>query len=687
MLKWISKAIWLGLWWGAVPLVAAPSFSEVKQRYQISEATLLDAEGVVLQKTRVNLASRQFEWVPLADISPSLKSAVLFLEDRRFTAHGGVDYRALLRAAWDQRPWYRGAKRGASTVTMQLTGLLNPSLDGKRGRRSGWQKLTQIRDAKDLEKTWTKDQVFEAYLNLVSFHGDKRGLRAASRLLLGKDPHGLTEAEAMVLASRIQSPARQRTSREARVCSLYRQWKKVKECEPVKATLTSSWGRSSAPPASPGLAYHLLMKLKPREARPVRTTLDRSLQERALDSLRDHVTALNGKNVKDGAVLVIENETGFVRAYVGNVGDGSSAKYVDAIVAPRQAGSTLKPFVYAAAFEKGIIKPETLLEDTPAEIAVDGGRGVYRPQNYDNKFRGWVSARNALASSLNVPALKVFLMVGGETVVHRMQKLGFTNLREAQDYGPSLALGTADISLWELTNAYRALANGGLSSDATVLAEASGPAREPVRVFTAEAVATVSSILSDRSARAMTFGLESSLSTRSWTAVKTGTSKDMRDNWCVGYGKKFTVGVWVGNLSGEPMWNVSGISGAAPVWAALMNELEAGGKAKSKIPEAPPAEDAVPLPQRRVARILYPTEGMIVALDPDIPHDHQRIFFETEAKASGDRLVLHGEPEPRDVLDEGWTPRSGVYEVVLQGKDGKPKDRVAFEVRGRVHGL
>ncbi len=671
---------------GTASLVAAPSFSEVKKQYQISEATLLDTHGALLQKTRVNLVSRQFEWVPLSEISPALKAAVLFLEDRRFPSHGGVDYRAMLRAAWDQRPWHRGPRRGASTLSMQLVGLLNPSLNGKKGRRSWWQKLTQVRDAKDLEKTWTKDQIFEGYLNLVSFHGDKRGLRAASRLLLGKDPHGLTESEALILASRIQSPARKQTSREERVCALYRRWKNVKDCEPVKTTLVSSWGRSAVPAASPGLAYHLLMKLKPREAKPIRTTLDMALQEKAIAVLRDHVTSLNGKNVKDGAVLVIENATGQVRAYVGNVGEGSSAKYVDAIVAPRQAGSTLKPFLYAAAFEKGILKPETLLEDTPAEIAVAGGRGVYRPQNYDNRFRGWVSARDALASSLNVPALRVFLQVGGDTVVEKMEKLGFHGLLTAEDYGPSLALGTADISLWELTNAYRALANGGVSSEPSVLSEAlPGPVPAPVRAFSDDAVETVSAILSDRSARAMTFGLENSLSTRAWTAVKTGTSKDMRDNWCVGYGKRFTVGVWVGNLSGEPMWNVSGVSGAAPVWATLMNELEAGG---SPLPKTEAVPEAVPLPRRQVARILYPTQGMIVALDPDIPRGNQRLFFETEARAKGDRLLLLGESKaPREILDSGWTPKHGVYEVILKGPDGKPKDRVAFEVRGRVHGL
>jgi len=658
---------------------AVPTFSDVKKKYEISESLLLDRNGEVLQRLRVNLLSRQFEWVPLAEVSPSLKDAVLYLEDRRFFSHDGVDKRALLRAAWDQRPWFRGKKRGASTITMQLAGLLDPERLGKVGRRNGWQKWSQIGDARSLEKTWSKDEILEAYLNLVSFHGDKKGLRTVSQLMLGKDPHGLTESESMILASRIQSPS-QKIFREERVCALFKKWKGIEDCEPVRVSLASTWGRTSAPSSSPSLAYHLMMRLKSSTAKSIATSLDIGLQAQAIETLRDQLSALKNKNVNDGAVIVLENDTGLVRAYVGNQGEGSSAKYVDAITALRQAGSTLKPFVYATAFEKQILRPETLIDDSPSEISIEGGRGVYRPQNYDNRFRGWVSAREALASSLNVPALKVFLQVGGEEVIGRMDRLGFKDLRSAEDYGPSLALGTADISLWELTNAYRALANGGKYSEATFFP---GELNEATEVFSNGAVSEVAQILSDRSARSLTFGLENVLSTRSWTAVKTGTSKDMRDNWCIGFGKRFTVGVWVGNLSGEPMWNVSGVSGAAPVWAALMDRLESGGNpsptlAKASVPLAP-------LTTRRIARILYPTDGMIVALDPDIPRARQKIFFEQEAVDPGDFLEIKSRSgETERLKNEGWTPRHGVYDVLLKGKDGRAKDRVAFEVRGRL---
>ena len=211
------------------------------------------------------------------------------------------------------------------------------------------------------------------------------------------------------------------------------------------------------------------------------------------------------------------------------------------------------------------------MDDTPLDIAVLNG--IYQPKNYDSEFRGLVTSRVALASSLNVPAVRTLSLVGIEPFLSKLRQLGIKDLNESGDfYGPSLALGSADVSLWELVNAYRTLANEGAWSELHLSPEAEYFPK-PKRIFSKEGAFLVSDILSDREARSSTFGLENPLATRFWTAVKTGTSKDMRDNWCIGYSRKYTVGVWVGNFSGEPMWNVSGITGAAPIWIEMMNWL------------------------------------------------------------------------------------------------------------------
>jgi penicillin-binding protein 1C len=415
------------------------------------------------------------------------------------------------------------------------------------------------------------------------------------------------------------------------------------------------------------------------------------------------LAADRAQRVQDGAVLVVDNSSGDVLAYVGGSGDLSSARHVDGIRARRQAGSTLKPFLYGLALEQRLLTPASLVEDTPLDVAVAGG--VYQPRNYDEAFRGLVSVRTALASSLNVPAVRTLGLVGEDAALEQLRRLGFDGLTEAGDfYGPSMALGSADVSLWELVNAYRALARGGLWSSSKLLA--GDPEAAERRVYSERAAFLVSSILSDRETRSATFGLENPLATRFWAAVKTGTSKEMRDNWCVGYSRRYTVGVWVGNFSGEPMRNVSGVTGAAPVWAEVMAWLH---RSAASVPPAPPAGlQAAPVsfpgageadrvewfiagtePRADAPavagghpRITVPVAGTIIAIDPDIPDDRQRMVFE----------ATHAGPSVRWVLDGGdlgpgrdlvvWRPLPGRHTLALVDEGARVVDRVRFEVRG-----
>jgi penicillin-binding protein 1C len=448
--------------------------------------------------------------------------------------------------------------------------------------------------------------------------------------------------------------------------------------------------RGSASPDRSNLGFFSLGS--PSAHLALQTTLDARLQHVAAAALTRQLLAVRSARVSDAAALVLDNATGDVLAYVGGAGELSSAPYVDGVQARRQAGSTLKPFLYAMALDQRLLTPASLLEDRPLDVPVPGG--IYRPQNYDEQFRGLVTLRTALASSLNVPAVRVLQLVGTGPFVAQLSQLGLDGLRESGDYyGPSLALGSADVTLWELANAYRTLANGGrwtplrTRPDATLDGDAT-------RAYSPEAAFLVSQILSDREARAATFGLENPLATTYWAAVKTGTSKDMRDNWCIGYSRRYTVAVWVGNFSGMPMRNVSGVTGAAPAWLQIMDALHTGA---AEGPPSPPAgvvetrrrewfiagtEPAGPLLPAAASRphILAPVSGAILAVDPDIPEDRQRVPFEARDAGPGHRWVLDGTDlgAARDVVL--WPPRRGRHTLVLLDGDRRAHE-VSFEVR------
>jgi penicillin-binding protein 1C len=423
-----------------------------------------------------------------------------------------------------------------------------------------------------------------------------------------------------------------------------------------------------------------------------------------MDRLTHHLVSLKSQNVKDGALLVLDNSTGDVLTYVSYSGEPSYSRFVDGVQAKRQAGSTLKPFLYGLAFDQRILTPASLLDDSPLDIAVISG--VYQPQNYDSQFKGFVTSRIALASSLNVPAVKTLSLVGIEPFLRKLRQLGIKGLHESGDfYGPSLALGSADVSLWELTNAYRCLANEGQWSGLRLTLGENGSTQKK-RIFSKEATFLISDILSDREARSATFGLENPLSTRFWTAVKTGTSKDMRDNWCVGYSRKYTVGVWTGNFSGEPMWNVSGVTGAAPVWTEVMDFLHRHvssikretlpGLVRKRIEFSQDVAASREewfirgtepnLQNQRTGRfnprILYPPSGTVMAVDPDIPPELQIVFFVSQVHGDDFQWVLNGSALKSTGRTISWIPKAGKYHLAIADKDEKVLDYVYFEVRG-----
>jgi penicillin-binding protein 1C len=688
---------------------ALPSYAEVRAAYRPSEALLLDRHGAPLQALRIDASVRRLPWMRLDEISPALRNALIASEDKRFYQHAGVDWNAVAAAAWGKL-WH-SRTRGASTITMQLAGLLDEDLRRRAGSRSVGQKLSQAVAARELEQRWRKDEILEAYLNLVNFRGELVGVHALARVMFGKHPDALDNAESALAVALVRAPNAPAAQVARRACGILREQRAPELCRGLDGVAALRLARLSGrqPEAlqigaqlAPQLAPHLARRLLKIPGERLMSTLDAGLQRQARDALHRQLAALAGRNIEDGAVLVLDNASGEVLAWVGSSGALSDAPEVDGVLARRQAGSTLKPFLYGLALERRWLTAASLLDDSPVNLAT--ASGLYMPRNYDGGYKGLVSLRTALASSLNIPAVRVAVTVTPEALFERLQALGFALPESGDYYGYSLALGSADVTLLALTNAYRALAAGGrIAPPRTRLDQ---PAAAPRTVMDAAAAWIIGDILSDRAARTRTFSLDSPLALRTWSAVKTGTSKDMRDNWCIGYSARYTVGVWVGNASGAPMWNVSGVTGAAPVWQEVMHFLHAGAAApQPKMPAGVAARrirfaDGIEAArneffldgtgQELVVRadaesirpaIRYPTPGMLVALDPDIPPARQRLHFAASGVV-GPRWRLDGKPLPAAAVRDGWLPWPGRHALELVDASGTVLDDLRFEVRG-----
>ena len=658
---------------------AIPSFQSVRDSIQNSELILLDRNGKILHEIRNNKLNRRTNWIKLENISDAVVRALLIAEDKNFFEHKGVDWKALTDGALRYFT-FRG-KRGASTITMQLASILEPHLKGKAGGRTLPQKWDQIQYAQELERKWSKEEILESYLNLVNFKGELVGIDSASHALFQKEAHGLDELESSIIVSFFKSPSGKENRIADRACYIAKVQESNVDCEKIKEKVRDIFSKTYYTRPRNGFTYHIAHELNKTGQQKLKTTLDLEIQILAQEILRKQLLNLKGKNVKDGAILVLENATGDVLAYVGGASrDISSAYEIDGVKSRRQAGSTLKPFIYGLAFEKNIITDNTILNDNPIDIQV--GTGIYSPSNYQDSFFGDVSARVALASSLNIPAVKVLGMLNLDEFLTTLKEFGFTELREGDYYGLSIALGSLDISLKELTNAYRTLANKGLHSEIRIK-EQDSPG-SPKRIFSEKTVEILSNILSDKEARALSFGLENPLVTRFKSSVKTGTSKDMRDNWCVGYNHKYTVGVWVGNFSGEPMWNVSGVTGAAPVWRDIMNFLSEGQIEiqKNNSRETENIFVSTKISQKTsIMKIVYPANHTIISVDPDIPKENQAVYFESSKSDKDVYWLLNGEILDRATGIFLWYPVYGKYKLSLVDSKKRVLDEVEFEVR------
>lgn len=684
-----------------------PSPLKVKTIALGTDRVLLDREGRLVQTLRTDFNKRRLAWTPLQSFPEAIQQAVTAAEDRRFRSHFGFDPIGLGRALWSD---LRGQHvQGASTITMQLADLIQDDvlLKNRQIQKGSFlHKLAQIGRAVFLETRWSKNEILEAYLNLIHLRGEFQGVPACSFAYLNKHPLALDSAESAVIASMISSPNQNAASLKRKACGVLRVMNASEEsCEPTDRAVAAFFDRAPALPASPGIAPHLarrLFKEHPDES-IVTSTIDARLQEKVISILTRNIERLKSSNVHDSAAIVIDNKSGQVLAYVGAIAT-SLNPHVDGLQAYRQAGSSLKPFLYGKAFEMKTLNAASILLDEPTAISWNGD--VYRPSNYDKHFYGPVTVREALASSLNVPAVKTVTIIGLHQAYQTLQDVGLTNLREPDYYGVSLALGAVEVRLEDLANAYRMLANGGEWSALSYTRDQGKAPPTTRRVFPTGVAYILSSILSDPNARSIGFGWENPLETPSWAAVKTGTSKDYRDNWTVGFSERYTVGVWTGNFDASAMEHVSGVTGAGPSWFEIMSELQ--GREHSGQPAAPadvvakdvrpawasrahreyflrgtePAVDVIEAAPDKRVEFIFPAEGSVLVKDPHLDQDLVALFVRYKgqvpagAHLSWDKRDLGPATSPFRV-DK---PEPGEHELALVA-DGKSLGSVRFRIR------
>lgn len=671
-----------------------PSVDDLRDRASQFETTrILDRDGHVLYEINDPSGGRR-TYKPLSEISPNLVAATIAIEDKDFYTHKGFDPFAILRAFW-QNLKSGATVSGASTITQQLARalLLSPE---ERVSQSYMRKVREAILATEIERRYTKDQILELYLNEIYYGNLAYGIEAAAETYFGKRADQLTLGEAAFLAGLPQAPSVYDVYTERDVTL-------VRFQSVLLAMLSLSGERgcievsnSPSPVCMDGSATagalqeiqnyefvppvvnmrypHWVQYIRTqmeslydpqtiyRSGFTVYTTLDPTLQDAAQQMVTDQVAAIADLHVTGGALVAIKPSTGEILAMVGSpdfYNEANSGQVNMAVSPTRQPGSSIKPLTYLAAFEKGWT-PATLLWDVRIEFPPSGldndPNPPYIPDNYSRNFWGPVTVRTALANSLNIPAVRTLYFVGvyddpatpqKDGLVGMAERLGITSLTRS-DYGLSLTLGGGEVSLLEMTGAYAVIANRGVRVPPVAIArivdfqgktvyEYQPPAGE--QVLKPQHTFLITSILSDRAARAPVFGYNSILNLPFPAAVKTGTSNDARDNWTLGFTPDLAVGVWVGNPDYTPMGNTTGVTGAGPVWAQFMTFA------------VPYLTNGNPTPFIRPEGILEQTICTVSGTQPSLwcPERREEYFFIEQPALTPDNDLWH------EVLLDTWT--------------------------------
>ncbi len=546
----------MGLAWMTIPghLMERPRLTQ--------KLTFVDRAGLPIRAYR---PGETYDWLPLAEVPRELAELVVLAEDRNFYRHPGVDARALLRSL-GQNLSAGDIVSGASTITQQVYRLGHGTPRTLRG------KFITMMGALKLERAYGKQRILETYLNQVPFGAGLAGVKRAGEVFFGKDLALLNLAEFATLAVLPRSPTYLRTHQAEllkRRNALLGEYAAANGLSPAELHLNQEAPMELAVDRAGWDNYHYVRALlqEPELRRHVapggiiRTTLDLYLQREAQAILRSQVGELKKFDVHHGALVVLQNQTGDVLAYVGSPDLANlPAGQVDALRIQRQPGSALKPLTYALALQRGHSLADPL-PDIPSYYKT--GLGQYLPRNYGQDFSGPRLMREALANSLNLPAVALAEDLGVEEVYSFYRALGLVLPRPAVHYGVGLTLGNVELTPFELAAVYTAFPRAGLGVVPRFFSAAA--VHDRPTPLSAEAAYLVSDVLADPVARREEFGERNPFDLPFALSVKTGTSTDFRDNWAVGYNQEFTILVWVGNTDQKPMRRVSGITGAGPV--------------------------------------------------------------------------------------------------------------------------
>lgn len=614
---------------------------------RVESTEVVDRNGATLYEARSGGGDRS-RWLDAGQLPQPLIDATIAAEDHRFFSHPGVDPIAIARAAMrDIRA--RRVLEGGSTITQQVAKLLLARQHGG-ARRGVAAKLREAVVALRLEHRLTKRELLALYLNLAPYGNSLSGANAASRAYFGHDASLLTPAQAAFLAALPQRPSDYNPYRDPERARLRQQRVIVrmgvlKRLNPagVREALDERLALVREAPAflAPHFVQRVLAAAGANPPRRIVTTLDAALQRDVEGIILAAAPTLDRHGAHNVAAVVLDNATGEWLAWEGSgrYDDPEHGGAIDGVVSPRQPGSALKPFTYALAFEDGE-SPASVLPDVVSYYPTAQEGVLYEPRNYDDRFRGPLLARRALAGSQNVPAVALASRVGVPNLLRFLRSAGFSTFdKNASYYGLGLTLGNAEVRLDELVAAYAAFARGGESIAPRAVVDNAAPVATRPLVSPRTAF-WITDILSDDDARAYAFGRGGSLEFPFRVAAKTGTSQAYHDNWAIGYTRDVTVGVWVGNFDRRPLVGSSGVTGAGPIFHAIM--LAAAGR-RGRIPETDAAA-TVALPERTARRTVCALSGL--AATSDCP---AQIEEWTAAEAAGGSCSWH-RATPRGVV-------------------------------------
>ena len=680
---------------------------------------IYDRNGRLLYEVLDPRAGRRTR-VPLSELPTYFREAVVAVEDASFYSNPGVDVSGIMRAAVQN---LRAGEivAGGSTITQQLARDVLLSQE-ERESRSYVRKLREAFLAVRLTQTYSKDQILDMYLNEVYFGQLAYGAEAAARTYFGKPARDLDLAESALLAGLIQAPALYNPfvnfdaarARQAIVLGLMVKSgsitlaeSQVAQAEPIHLVASTPTATLRAPHFVSYVRNLLEERYGPEQVNhgglKVITTLDIDLQERAQEIVRQRLDELARRtrdegapdyNVNDAAVVVLDPSTGQILAMVGSADyfDNAIDGAVNVALANRQPGSAIKPITYATAFSRDWT-PATVVSDVPTAFLTKENQ-PYEPENYDRIWHGPISLRQALATSSNMVAVKVLDHVGLPAMIQTAQALGISTFGDPDRFGLSLTLGGGEVKLLELTAAYAAFPNQGRRVDPVPILSVNGvpwsQPSNPEPVLSPQVAYLITSILSDDSARIPAFGEDSVLDLSRPAAAKTGTTTDFRDNWTIGYTPDLVAGVWVGNADNSPMYKISGVTGAGPIWHDVMEEA-----LKNR-----PVRD-FSRPDGLVDVQICDTSGLLAT--PDCPRQRSEVFIAgTEPTRPDDsyRAVLldsatgllwkegcHGQPIervyrflPPDAQE--WGRKQGIPEPPQTDCQGQPVQQADLSTNG-----